>query len=80
MSDETEWQTRKNRIDRKLEIAGWKVTRYDESKPLVSYISNAIEEYPTLNGPADYALVGHGQIIAVVEALFTVKVESVGCT
>ncbi len=68
MHDETEWQTRKNRIDRKLETVGWKIIRYDGSKPLVSYVSNAIEEYPTSNGPADCALVDHGQIIAVVEA------------
>ena len=27
------------------------------SKPLSSYLSHAIEEYPTSNGPVDYALV-----------------------
>jgi len=67
-TDETEHETRKNRINRKLEDAGWKVTRYDESKPLSFYSSHALEEYPTESGPADYALVAHGQILAVIEA------------
>lgn len=39
-----------------------------ESKSLSSYLSHAIEEYPTSNGPVDYALVDQGQIIALVEA------------
>ena len=68
MPDEAERQTRKNRIDLKLEAVGWKVTKYDKSKPLDHYASSAIEEYPTLNGPADYALVDNSQIIGVVEA------------
>ncbi len=68
MPGEVERQTRKNRIDFKLEDVGWKVTKYDTSKSLDYYTSNAIEEYPTLNGPADYALVDNNQIIAVVEA------------
>lgn len=67
MPDETERQTRKKRVDRKLETAGWGVIKHDKSKPLSSYTSNAIEEYPTLTGPVDYALVDHGQILALVE-------------
>jgi type I restriction enzyme R subunit len=68
MTSEPEWETRKRRIDPKLEAAGWKVTKYSKSKPLDSFTSNAIEEYPTSSGPLDYALVDHGQIIAAVEA------------
>ena len=68
MPEETERETRKRRIDHKLEAIGWKVIRYNESKPLSSYLSHAIEEYPTSNGPVDYALVESGQIIALVEA------------
>jgi len=68
MPDETERETRKKRVDRKLEAVGWEITKYDKSKPLSSYLSNAIEEYPTLTGPVDYALVDHGQILALVEA------------
>jgi len=68
MPEETEQETRKRRIDRKLEAIDWKLIKYLETKPLSSYLSHAIEEYPTSNGPVDYALVDHGQIIALVEA------------
>ncbi|NOR78037.1 MAG: hypothetical protein GQ523_06385 [Methanophagales archaeon] len=68
MTEETEQETRKRRIDHKLEAIGWKLIKYHESKHLSSYLSHAIEEYPTSNGPVDYALVDQGQIIAVVEA------------
>ena len=68
MPHETEQETRKKRVDRKLKAAGWEITKYDKLKPLSSYRSNAIEEYPTLTGPVDYALVDNGQIIALVEA------------
>jgi len=57
MPEETEQETRKRRIDPKLEAIGWKLIKYHESKPLSSYLSHAIEEYPTSNGPVDYALV-----------------------
>ena len=67
MPDETERETRKKRVDRKLETAGWGVIKHDKSKPLSSYISNAIEEYPSLTGPVDYALADQGQILALVE-------------
>jgi type I restriction enzyme R subunit len=68
LSDESEQETRKNRINRKLEAAGWHVVKYDQSKPLSFYSAHALEEYPTANGPVDYALVVNGQILAVVEA------------
>jgi type I restriction enzyme R subunit len=67
MPDETERETRKKRVDRKLEAVGWEITKHDKLRPLSSYPSNVIEEYPTLTGPVDYALVDHGQIIALVE-------------
>jgi type I restriction enzyme R subunit len=57
MTEETEQETRKRRIDHKLEASGWKLIKYHESKPLSSYLSHDIEEYPTSNGPVDYALV-----------------------
>ena len=68
MPEETEQETRKRRIDPKLEASGWKLIKYHESKHFSSYQSHAIEEYPTSNGPVDYALVDQGQIIALVEA------------
>ena len=54
--NESEWLTRKRRIDPKLEAAGWKVLPYNAAKGLADYNYCAIEEYPTQNGPADYAL------------------------
>ena len=51
MPEDTERGTRKWRIDHKLEAIGWKVIKYHETKPLSSYLSHAIEEYPASNGP-----------------------------
>lgn len=61
-----EQATRKLRIDRALEEAGWApIVPYDHhaSRELV-----ALEEYPTANGPVDYALFHHGEPLALVEA------------
>jgi type I restriction enzyme R subunit len=63
--------TREQRIDARLKEAGWKIIsqqKFDSAKPLTAYDRCAIEEYPTANGPADYALCLNGQIVAVVEA------------
>lgn len=65
---EPERQTRKNRIDPKLEAAGWRVVPFDPSKPLSTLDRCAIQEYPTDYGPADYALCVDGQILGIVEA------------
>jgi len=65
---ESEWNTRKNRIDPKLRSAGWDVVPFDSGKTLVDYHGCAIEEYPTSAGPADYALCLNGDIIGVIEA------------
>ncbi len=63
-----ESQTRKTRIDPMLQSAGWKVIAYDPSTPLSACHHCAIEEYPTENGPADYALCLDGRITGIVEA------------
>jgi type I restriction enzyme R subunit len=58
--------TRKRWIDRALMEAGWlPIVPYDQraSRDLVVF-----EEYPTVNGPADYALFHDGQPLAIVEA------------
>jgi len=68
MTEESERRTRKLRIDPKLQSAGWTVVPYEEGKPLSSYENCAIEEYPTANGPADYALCIDGIVLGVVEA------------
>src|SRR5262245_8127060 len=65
---ESERRTRKSRIDPKLIAWGWDVVSFDPARPLSKYSRHAIEEYPTANGPADYALVVDGQLLGVVEA------------
>lgn len=65
---ESERQTRKKRIDPLLKSLGWSVEPFDPDRPLRFYPNCAIEEYPTDNGPADYALCIGGQIVAFVEA------------
>ena len=65
---ELEWQTRRERIDPRLEALGWKVVPYVEGTPLSSLHNCAVTEYPTNNGPADYALVADGCVIGIIEA------------
>ncbi len=61
MSYENERQTRKKRIDPQLQARGWRIIPYNASTPLSWCQNCAIEEYPTANGPADYALCVAGQ-------------------
>jgi len=68
MDYESERRTRKQRIDPQLQDRGWAIAPYDESRPLSWYQNCAIEEYPTANGPADYALCVDGAILGVIEA------------
>ena len=65
---ESEKQTRKRRIDKALAEVGWTIQAYEENRSLDQYDRCAIEEFPTANGPADYALCVGGRIIGVVEA------------
>jgi type I site-specific restriction endonuclease len=65
---DSEWLTRKRLIDPKLRAAGWCAVRYSDTKPLAAYDRCAIEEFPTDNGPADYALCVGGKILGIVEA------------
>jgi len=67
----SEWLTRKERIDKRLVEAGWRIVpqdKFDPAKPLQEYDRCAIEEYQTDNGPADYALSVDGKILGIVEA------------
>jgi len=66
--DESEWQTRRDRINPRLEALGWEIVPYEENHPLSAYNQHAVEEYPTENGPADYALCVDGRILGIVEA------------
>ncbi len=56
------------RIDPKLKALGWEVVPFEYGKSIPDYSNHAIEEYPTRNGPADYALVANGQLVGIVEA------------
>lgn len=67
-SNESERLTRKKRIDPKLKALGWKIVPYSEDADITAYDRHAIEEFPTANGPADYALVVDGQLVGVMEA------------
>jgi len=62
---EREWQTRRRRIDGRLQHSGWSVVPADAPRKLTS---EAITEYETDHGPADYALSADGRILGVVEA------------
>lgn len=67
---ELEWQTRKNRIDTKLKNAAqpWKIIKFKDGLDTASLHACAVEEYPTQNGPADYALFVHGKLLGIIEA------------
>jgi type I restriction enzyme, R subunit len=68
MSEESERKTRRERIDPELTWAGWQIVDFDPRKPLTAYDKCAVREYPTENGPADYALCVSGRILGIVEA------------
>ena len=58
---EPEWLTRKRRIDEKLTAAGWQVRPWAHGQSLAGAARSAVTEFPTENGPADYALVDGGR-------------------
>ncbi|WP_437593358.1 type I restriction endonuclease subunit R [Sorangium sp. So ce1000] len=64
-SGESEWKTRKQRIDPKLDASGWRLPR-GGARPLRQPFRS--EEEETDNGPADYALWLDNAIVGVVEA------------
>ncbi|QSV44608.1 type I restriction-modification enzyme R subunit C-terminal domain-containing protein [Geobacter benzoatilyticus] len=64
----SEWLTRRTLVDPQLSAAGWRVVPFDSAKPLSELDCSAIVEYPTDNGPSDYALCVAGRILGIVEA------------
>jgi type I restriction enzyme, R subunit len=66
--NESEWLTRKNRIDTRLRALGWQIVPFNAGAPLSIYAKHAVEEFPTDSGPADYALCVGGRILGIVEA------------
>jgi type I restriction enzyme, R subunit len=68
--DELEWRTRKERIDTRLRACHppWTILKFRPGLEITSLDGVAVEEYPTDNGPADYALFVGGQFLAIIEA------------
>src|SRR5207245_6639185 len=68
VSMESEYQTRRRRIDPLLTSQGWNIIRSDLTNVIAQYPHHAVTEYPTANGPADYALFVDNQLLGIVEA------------
>ncbi|MDD5204833.1 MAG: type I restriction endonuclease [Desulfobacterales bacterium] len=70
MADELEWQTRRDRINKKLRglNPSWEIIKYSEKLDTKSLSRHAVEEFPTANGPADYALFVNGNLLGILEA------------
>lgn len=64
---ESEWLTRKTRVDGMLRAQGWEIAPYNcfRSVPAGRV---AVEEFETASGPADYAFCVDGQVLGIVEA------------
>ena len=58
MIDELEWQTRRDRINKKLRALkpAWKIVKYSDKLDTSKLDRHAVEEYPTGKGPADLVL------------------------
>lgn len=68
--NESEWLTRKHRIDSQLKSLSpvWKIIHYSKVTDESLLTNHAVEEYPTQNGYADYALFVHGKLLGIIEA------------
>lgn len=66
--DESEWMTRKTRIDGKLRALGWDILAYTSAFQPAAAHAQAVAEYPTDTGPADYALFVGGRLLGIIEA------------
>ncbi len=66
--EESEGVTRRKRIDPLLSQQGWTIVAYVPGRPTAAYTRHAVTEYPTANGPADYALFVDGILLGIVEA------------
>lgn len=68
--NESEWKTRKLRIDKRLTglSSPWTIVHYHDGLNPSQLSHHAVEEYPTDNGPADYALFVDGKLLGLIEA------------
>ena len=67
---ESEWQTRKQRIDVRLRQSEppWEIVPYHEGLDPAGLARHAVTEFPTDSGPADYALFVDGRWLGIIEA------------
>jgi type I restriction enzyme R subunit len=65
---ESEFVTRKKRIDPRLKRLGWIILPYQFGMNTASLTNHAVEEYPTSSGPSDYTLFVDGRLIGILEA------------
>src|SRR6516165_8358043 len=66
--EDSEYVNRRKRIDPRLKAQGWRIIDFDPERPLADYTAHAVAEFPTANGPADYALFVAGRALGIVEA------------
>jgi type I restriction enzyme, R subunit len=66
--NESEYRTRRQRIDPLLRAQGWIIAPYDPAAPPTRLTHHALTEYDTVNGPADYALCVAGDPLGIIEA------------
>jgi type I restriction enzyme R subunit len=60
-NDQSEYQARRERIGPKLAASGWQIVTFHPATLPSAYSRHAVADYPTANGPADYALCVGGQ-------------------
>src|SRR5436190_8164318 len=68
--DEAEWKTRRDRIDKRLCACNppWQLIPWKEGLDTSRLTCHAVTEFPTTNGPADYALFVSGALLGILEA------------
>ncbi len=68
--DEAEWKTRRDRIDKRLRACNppWQIVPWKEGLDTSRLTRHAVTEFPTANGPADYALFVSGTLLGILEA------------
>jgi type I restriction enzyme R subunit len=68
MSEESEYLTRKNRIDNQLKHLRWEIVHWHTGLDTSKLDNHAVEEFPMNSGYADYALFVKGRLLGIVEA------------
>ena len=67
---ESEWLTRKKRIDTRLTglKPPWRIIPWKDGLDTRALTHHAVIEYETANGPADYVLFVKGKVLGIIEA------------